>query len=113
MQFKDSNSITGREIRALPGQVGKTDKRSEYFTDSQEISNSIPLQTKTKKGTKGNTLFNATEGNNLIRSGKSLEKGCSATSLSTKRPISKQYIYSEKEAWGQQTCDHLEGVKQI
>ena len=88
LQFKDSSSTTGREISALPGQLGKTDKRSEYFADSQGISNSIPLQTKTKKGTKGNKFFNAREGNNLIRSGKSLEEGCCGTSLSTKRPIS-------------------------
>ena len=96
LQFKDSSSTTGREISALPGQLGKTDKRSEYFADTQGISNSIPLQAKTKKGTKGNKLFNAREGNNLIRSGKSLEEGCCGTSLSTKRPISEQYIYSEK-----------------
>ena len=74
---------------------------------------SIPLETKTKKGTKGNKLFNAREGNNLIRSGKSLEEGCCGTSLSTKRPIFEQYIYSEKEGWGQQTCDQLEGIKPI
>ena len=97
LQFKDSNSITSREVSALPGQLAKTDKRSEYFADSPGISNSIPLQTKTKKGTKGNKLFNAREGNNLIRSGKSLEEGCCGTSLSTKRPFSEQYIYSEKE----------------
>ena len=30
-----------------------------------------------------------------------------------KKTISKQYIYSEKEGWGQQTCDQLEGVKPI
>ena len=33
--------------------------------------------------------------------------------MSTKRPISEQYIYSEKEGWGQQTCDQLERVKPI
>ena len=71
------------------------------------------METKTKKGTKGNKLFNAREGNNLIRSGKSLEEGCCGTSLSTKRPIFEQYIYSEKEGWGQQTCDQLEGIKPI
>ena len=97
LQFKDSSSTTGREISALPGQLGKTDKRSEYFADTQGISNSIPLQAKTKKGTKGNKLFNAREGNNLIRSGKSLEEGCCGTSLSTKRSISEQCIYNEKE----------------
>ena len=73
LQFKDSNSTTGRDVSALPGQLGKTDKRSEYFANSQGISNSVPLQTKAKKGTKGNKLFNSREGNNLIRSGKSLE----------------------------------------
>ena len=31
----------------------------------------------------------------------------------TKRPISEQYIYSEKKGWRQQTCDQLEGVKPI
>ena len=33
--------------------------------------------------------------------------------MSTKRPISEQYIYSEKEGWGQQTCDQPEGIKPI
>ena len=75
--------------------------------------NSIPLQTKTKKGTKANKLFNAREGNNLIRSGKPLGEGCCGTSLSTKRPSSEQYIYSEKERWGQKTCNQLEGVKPV
>ena len=110
LQFKDSSSTTGREISSRPGKLGKTEKRSEYFADSQGISNSIPLQTKTKKGTKRNKLFNAREGNNLIRSGKYLEEGCCGTSLFTKRPISEQYIYI---GWGQQTCDQLEGVKPI
>ena len=30
-----------------------------------------------------------------------------------KSPIYEHYIYSEKEGWGQQTCDQLEGVKPI
>ena len=30
-----------------------------------------------------------------------------------KRTIFEQYIYSEKEGWGQQTCEQLEGVKPI
>ena len=30
-----------------------------------------------------------------------------------KGPIFEQYIYGEKEGWGQQTCDQLEGVKPI
>ena len=93
--------------------LGKNDKRSEYFADSQGLWNSIRLETKTKKGTTGNKLFNAREGNNLIRSAKSLAEGCCGTSLSPKRPISKQYIQSEKEGLGQQTCDTLEGVKPI
>ena len=43
-----------------------------------------------------------------------LKKGaCCGTSLSTKKTISEQYIYSEKEGWGQQTCDQLEGVKPV
>ena len=75
--------------------------------------NSIPLHTKTKKGTKANKLFNAREGNSLNRIGKPLGEGCRGTSLSTKRPISGQYVYSEKERWGQQTCDQLEGVKPV
>ena len=41
--------MTRREISALLGQLEKTDKRSEYCADSQGISNSIPLQAKTKK----------------------------------------------------------------
>ena len=43
LQFKDSSSTTGREISALPGQLGKTDKKSEHSADSQGISNPIPL----------------------------------------------------------------------
>ena len=104
-----------RDVSALPGQPGKTDQRSGYFADSQGISNSIPLQTKTKKGTKGNILFNAREGNNLIRSGKSLEEGCYGIYLSTKRLqefLSNIFIV-KKEGWRQQTCDQLEGVKPI
>ena len=66
---------------------------------------------KQKREQKGNKLFNAREGNNLIRSGKSLEEGCCGTSLSTKTPISEQYIFSEKEGWRQKTCDQFEGVK--
>ena len=114
LQFKDSSSTTDNEVTtAPPGQLGKTDKRSEYFANSQGTSNSIPLQTKTKKETKGKNLSNAREGNHLIRSGKSLEEGCCGTSSSTKRPISEQCIYSEKEGWGQQICEQLEGVKLI
>ena len=89
-----------REVSALPGQPGKTDQRSGYFADSQGISNSIPLQTKTKKGTKGNILFNAREGNNLIRSGKSLEEGCYGIYLSTKRLqefVSNIFIVKKKD----------------
>lgn len=63
----DCNSTTGSELSGLPGQLGKTGKRSEYFAESQGISNSFPLQTKTKVGTKRNKLFNATEGNNFVR----------------------------------------------
>ena len=96
LQFKDSSSTTDREISALPGQLEKTDKRSEYFAGSQGILNSIFLTTKTKKGNKGKKLFNTRERNSLITSGKSLEEVCCGTSLSTKRPISEQYIYSEK-----------------
>ena len=54
------------EVSVLPRQLRKTDKRSEYFADSQWISNSIPLQAKTKKGTKGNKLFNSRESNNSL-----------------------------------------------
>ena len=61
------------------------------------------MTTKTKKGNKGKKLFNTRERNSLITSGKSLEEVCCGTSLSTKRPISEQYIYS----------DQLEGVKPI
>ena len=80
LQFKVSSSTTSREISALPGQLGKTDKRP-----------------KQKNGTKRNKLFNVREVNNIIRSGRSLEEGCCGTSLSTKKTISEQYIYSEKE----------------
>ena len=66
LQVKDSSSTTGREISALLGQLGKTDKRSEYFSDSQGISNSISLQTKTKKRTKG-PVINLKELNQYIR----------------------------------------------
>ena len=46
--FKGSGSTISRKASALLGQLGKTDKRSEYFADSHGISNSIPLQTKAK-----------------------------------------------------------------
>ena len=49
LQFKDSSSTTGREIRVLPGKLGQTNKRSEYFAATQGTSNSIPLQTKRTK----------------------------------------------------------------
>ena len=96
LEFKDSSSTTDREISALPGQLEKTDKRSECFAGSQGILNSIFLTTKRKKGNRGTKLFNIRERNSVITSGKSLEEVCCGTSLSTKRPISEQYIYSEK-----------------
>ena len=40
LQFKHSNSTTGREVSELPGQLEKTDKKSEYFPVSKGISNS-------------------------------------------------------------------------
>ena len=40
LQFKHSNSTTDREVSELPGQLGKTDKKSEYFPVSKGISNS-------------------------------------------------------------------------
>ena len=40
LQFKHSNSTTGREFSELPGQLEKTDKKSEYFPVSKGISNS-------------------------------------------------------------------------
>ena len=42
---------------------------------------------------------------------KNLEEGCCGTSLFPKRPISEQYIYSEKEGWGQWIYDQIEGVQ--
>ena len=68
------------------------------------------MLTKTKNE-KGKKLFNAREGNNIIRREKYLEEGCCGTSLFPKRPISEQYIYSEKEGWGQWTYDQIEGVQ--
>ena len=112
LQFKDSSSTTGREISALPGKLGKTDKRSEYFADSQGISNSIPLQTKTKKGTKGNKLFYAREGNNLIRSGKSLEEGCCGTSLSTKEQFLSNIFIVKKKDGGNGPVNNLKELNQ-
>ena len=68
------------------------------------------MQTKTKNE-KGKKLFNAREGNNIIRREKYLEEGCCGTSLFPERPISEQYIYSEKEGWGQWIYDQTEGVQ--
>ena len=65
------------------------------FVDSQGISNYIPLQTKTKRGTRRNKLFNASEGYNF-RSGKSLEEGCCRTSLSTRRILSNIFIMKKR-----------------
>ena len=60
--LQDSNSATCRKVSALHGQLGKTDKRSEYFAESQGIPNSIPLQTKAK-------LFYVREGNSFLKKG--------------------------------------------
>ena len=56
------SSKTGMKINALSGQLGETGKRSKCFADSQGISNSKSLLTKTKKRTKENKLFNEREG---------------------------------------------------
>ena len=95
--------LAGRLVHFL-GSWGKLKKKSEYFADSPGISNSFPLQT---KGTKGNKLFNAREGSNIIRSEKSLEEWCCRASLSTKRPISEQCIYSEKKDAGSRPVINL------
>ena len=85
------------------------------FADSTGRSTSIPFETKTKKGTKGNKLFNAREGNNLIRNGKSFEERCKfcRTSLSQKDQFPSNIFTVKKKGWRQQTCDQLEGVKPI
>ena len=49
LQFKHSNSTTGREVSELPGQLEKTDKKSEYFPVSKGISNSTQKVDQKKK----------------------------------------------------------------
>ena len=49
LQFKHSNSTTDREVSELPGQLGKTDKKSEYFPVSKGISNSTQKVDQKKK----------------------------------------------------------------
>ena len=99
--------LAGRLVDLLGSWEKLTKER--IFCRYSRISNSTPSRTETKRETNGNKLFNAREGNNLVRSGKPLEQGCCGTSLSS----SEQYNYSEKEGWGQQTCDQFEGVKPI
>ena len=41
LQFKVSSSTTGREISALPGQLGKTDKRPKQKMEPKEINFSM------------------------------------------------------------------------
>ena len=50
LQFKHSNSSTSREVSAIPGQLGKTDRKSEYFPVSKRISNSIQKVDQNKNG---------------------------------------------------------------
>ena len=50
LQFKHSNSTTSREVSALPGQLGKTDRKSEYFQVSKGISNSTQKVDQNKNG---------------------------------------------------------------
>ena len=83
--------LAGRLVDFLGSWEKLTKER--IFCRYSRISNSTPSRTKTKKETNGNKLFNAREGNNLVRSGKPLEQGCCGTSLSS----SEQYNYSEKE----------------
>ena len=102
LQFKDSNSTTGREVSALPGQLGKTNKRSEYripfFCRPKQ-----KMEPKEMNFSMQEKATISLEVENLLKKG-TVEQVC---------PQKEQFlnnIYSEKEGWGQQTCDQLEGV---
>ena len=96
--------LAGRLVHFL-GSWGKLKKNQNILQIVQGYQ--ILFLCRPEKGTKGNKLFNAREGSNIIRSEKSLEEWCCRASLSSKRPISEQCIYSEKKDAGSRPVINL------
>ena len=101
LQFKDSNTDTVREVIALPGQPGKTDKRSDYFANS------------TKEIEPKKINFSMQEKKTISLEPEILLKKVAVEQVCPQKDQFLSNIFIEKEVWGQQTCDQLEGVKPI
>ena len=101
LQFKDSNTDTVREVIALPGQPGKTDKRSDYFANS------------TKEIEPKKINFSMQEKKTISLEPEILLKKVAVEQVCPQKDQFLSNIFIEKEVLGQQTCDQLEGVKPI
>ena len=96
----------------LLGSWEKLTKDQNILQIARGYPNSMSLQTKTRNRTKGNKLFNARKGNNLIRNRKFLKEECCVTILSTKYQFLSN-IFTVKKRMRETVCDQLEVIKQI
>ena len=96
----------------LLGSWEKLTKDQNILQIARGYPNSMSLQTKTRNRTKGNKLFNARKGNNLIRNRKFLKEESCVTILSTKYQFLSN-IFTVKKRMRETVCDQLEVIKQI